>query len=241
MAAQSYETQMDGFLGGPVMKRRVLIIALSLLCLSEQVHADVYTFDYTATVDLINVVTSDPYNGAIKLGDSITGTYTIDTSLPNEGNSLYGIYQSSNPALGFTVQIDGISGTSNPSYLPLHYSILMGLNESYYSQDIQTQSMSFGGQNAYLVQIVLQDDSETAFSNVNLNATAPNLADYDVKTFFLGLGDYGGGGTGASYIVEGTVDSIQYALAVPEPSTFVIAIIGGLGLIGYGVRVKRSR
>lgn len=196
------------------------------------------TFEFEGVIDTIFHATSvDPFGTGIAVGTQFKGRYTFETSTPNSGTSDYGAYIHTAPQYGIDVQVGAFFGSSSTALLPLHYRIITGEwnNNGDVVQDIQTQDMSFGGVNAYLVQIFLEGAS-TALSSVNLSATPPNLADFFVHTFVLGIGS-------PSHAVDvaywGQVTSIS---AVPEPSTLSLVVMAALALrLGSGRRLKRSR
>ena len=194
------------------------------------------TFEFEGVIDTIFHATSvDPFGTGIAVGTQFKGRYTFDTTTPNTGTSDYGVYIHTAPQYGIDVQVGAFFGSSSTALLPLHYRIITGAwnNNGDVVQDIQTQDMSFGGVNAYLVQIFLEGPS-TALSSVDLSATPPNLADYFVHTFVLGIGPPA---HAADVAYWGQITSIS---AVPEPSTLSLVVLAALALrLGSGRRLKR--
>ncbi len=206
------------------MRRLSFLLAAATISvgLTSNVSAVPVTFEFEGIIDFYRVITADPFEGKISVGSPFRGRYTFETTTTNEGTSESGIYVHRDSQFGIDVQIGELSGNSLTALLPLHYRII--LNDGHV-QDIQSQSMIFGGVNAYLAQIFLKDPTSTALSSVELSLTPPDLSDYQIHTFFLGIGPP----TNATDIMySGQITSIRQ---VPEPSSLSLIAVAALVLL----------
>lgn len=194
------------------------------------------SFAFEGVIESVTHVTStDTFGTGIAIGTLLNGRYTFDTATTNSGNSGYGVYIESNPNSGLNVQIGAFSGSSSSALVPLNYRIVTeGLNNNDVVQDIQTQDMVFGGVNAYLAQIFLEGPSGSLF-NVDLSATPPNLADYFLHKFVLGIGPPT---HAADVIYFGEITSIR---AVSEPPILGLFALTAFALWGASCAGQSSR
>lgn len=191
-------------------------------------HAMPVTLGFEGYIRNATVVTADPFNGQISVGTTFKGTYSFDTNIPNSGTPEYGIYESSNPSFGINLSVGGLSDSSSSAQRPLNYRII--LNQGH-TQDIQTQDVSFGGVNAFLIQVILRDFTLTALPDVSLSSEPPDLAKYQTRDLALGIGENGR----AEAVYIGTITSIY---SIPEPSALALL---GLALGCMAVQILRNR
>lgn len=219
------------------MRNFIAAIAVATATLTAA-RAGPVTFEFDGVISSISRVTAtDPFGSAISVGTAFSGRYTFDTTSPNQGTSGYGVYIETDPAYGIAVQIGSLSGTSATALLPLHYRIITeGLANDDVVQDIQTQDFLFGGVNAYLAQIFLQGPTGV-LSSADLSSTPPDLTQYAVRTFVLGIGPP----THAPDILYfGDITAIRN---IPEPSTTPMVLLAGAmaALAAYRRQLAWSR
>lgn len=200
------------------------------------VRAAPVTFEFGGVINSISrVAATDPFGSAITIGTAFSGRYTFDNSSPNQGTSGYGVYIETAPPYGIAVQVGSLSGTSATAILPLHYRIITeGLVNDDVVQDIQTQDFLFGGVNAYLAQVFLQAPTGV-LASVDLSSTPPDLAQYTVHTFVLGIGPP----THAADVVYfGDITSIR---SVSEPTAPALLLLAAAIATIAGSRRKRDQ
>lgn len=206
------------------MRRLRFLLAAATISvgLTSNVSAVPVTFEFEGIIDFYRVITADPFGGRISVGTPFSGRYTFETTTTNDGTSEYGVYVHHDSQFGIDVHVGEFSGSSLTALLPLHYRII--LNDGHV-QDIQSQSMVFGGVNAYLTQIFLKDPTSTALPSVELSSTPPDLSDYQIHTFFLGIGPPT---NAADVVYSGPITSIRQ---VPEPSSLSLIAVAALVLL----------
>jgi hypothetical protein len=199
-----------------------IVLAILLLCFCVPVRAELITIKLTGSVYLIN----DPQSvlgGQIHYNDTITGTYTYDTSTPDS--------ESSDPSMGaywFYIAPCGVSFTVNGFNFrtdPDNIQFLFGVGNNYSGFGDLYSFRSFNNlplSNGVLVNNIvwqLTDSSRSAFSSDALPTTAPNLANFDM--------DYGlnvSGGSPDNYFHLSA--NITSATVVPEPATLLLMVSG---------------
>lgn len=198
-------------------------------------RAEPVTFEFEGVISsIIRVTTTDPFGSAIAVGTTFSGRYTFNTTSPNQGTNGYGVYIETVPPYGIAVQVGSLSGTSTTALLPLHYRVITeGLSNDDVIQDIQTQDFLFGGVNAYLAQVFLRAPTGV-LTSVDLSSAPPDLTQYSVHTFVLGIGPP----THAADVVYfGDITAIR---SVPEPSTPGLLLLAAATAILIGNRRERD-
>lgn len=211
-----------------ILFRFLFASILLVLTFGSVSQAAIVTLSFSGQITQANFYAADPFSGAITVGTPFTGTYTFDTDTPDSSPLVagYSRYLHSGPPYGINAQIGGFSGTSENNATSLNYRII---TDPAHVHDIQASNVTFGGVNAYLMQIFLRDTTLTALSDTNLSSDPPNLSDYQTKNFFLGIGS----SSSADATFTGEVYSIS---AVPVPAAAWLFGSALLGLVGMGRR-----
>jgi hypothetical protein len=188
-------------------------------------RAGTITFNYAGTVTQVPI---DDFGLGIQPGDSFTGSFTFDSTAPDQiASPLSGSYNSNGLSFGMSATI-GLLTFSNTGMLNIgtinsfvdQYTVLS-------SADILTLNLFF------------QDNSAAIFSNDSLPLSPPTLAGFQQRDFHLDQND----GENETQ-VDGTITSLTCgsgctASAVPEPSTAALLFVGSV-LLAYR-RVRKSK
>jgi len=210
-----------------MIKRIILNASLGLLFYIPTVQAEMVTYEFTA-----NVVFYDDYgqtlNGSVNQGDTITGTYTIDTDTPNTATASYfKQYFMQGPQIGFDIQV-GSNNVKTDSY-----SGCQGLQ--YYSMNNFTHSFNTwsdcgftGSIPTYYASIGLRDPSATLLSgNEDINTPPPPLSNWQEKKFEL---------AGPGYFIDAELISLQLAPPGGSGSSEIVEVTPAAGTFVAGQR-----
>ncbi|MFC1750395.1 hypothetical protein ACFL2V_16465 [Pseudomonadota bacterium] len=187
------------------MIKRILIGAsIGLMAHMPMAAAELVTYEFTA-----DVVFYDDFdqvlNGSVNVGDTITGTYTVDTDAPDTGNSYSKFYYPVQGDVGFDVQV-GNHNVKTASYGGCHglqyYNFYNDFDvfASWSDCDFEgTLPTSYAG-------IHLHDPTGTALTgDEDINTPPPPLEPWTDKTFDI---------SGPGYFITANLTSLQ--LAGPE-------------------------
>jgi len=205
----------------------MIVAACALFFGTVPAEAALITIEIEAVVDFVE----DSHNyleGKIKVGDTITGWYTYDTSTPDSASSnpTVGRYEHHTPPCGISLTAGGFEFKTNAANVDFLVGIANnvtsgGLHDSYWIQSYNNLPLS----NGVLVDDIswsLRDYSATALSSIDLPTTAPVLEDWQSGNL-LRLH-----GVKWIYKVDAHVTS-----AVPEPGTILL-----FGLVGLLLRKR---
>ncbi len=200
----------------------VVFIVLNLCAV--HLRADIITIQLTAEVThLVDFL--DLFEGKIKIGDIITGSYTYDSETPdsNPFNSL-GEYWHFSPPYGVSLSAGGFVFETDPD----NVSFLVGISnnhlfttkDSYWFVSYNNLPLS-NGVSIYAFSWQLEDYTGTAVSDVALLTTPPVLEDWGGNYLSLAFGDRG----------DSTLQA-RVTNVIPEPATFLLLALGSLFLAG---------
>ncbi len=177
---------------------------------------------------------SDPYDllqGRINLGDTITGTYTYDTSAPDLlPGTERARYEYDTPPSGISVQAGGFESRSDPDNTDFSIEIVNNATAAGGSWDSfileSENNLPFGGDlviNA--ITLDFYEGSALAISSDALPVDAPEIAMWSRAQVWID-----GGARQRSVAITGDLTS---AVLIPEPATVL--------LLGAGCVVLLSR
>jgi hypothetical protein len=203
-----------------LLKTRISILLAILFCfVVVPVQADLITIAITGQVTGV----SDQYGhleNKIHIGDTITGTYTYDSSASGPPYDYY-----SNPC-GMSLYTGGFNFKTDQNNVHFHISVIN--NDSgydYYSMISYNNSSLSNGTPVQHVFWDLEDPTGTALSSDALPLTAPDLSKWDSSIYANQLGI-----SGSEFGIGATVTS---AVLIPEPITVF--------LLGFGIILTKRR
>jgi len=198
------------------------------------------TFNFTGTVNSV-----DPnLSGSFAVGNSITGSYTFDTTAPNTdpgGDPNVGIYNSD---LAYTVSAGSFTSSGAGFSFNVFYNLVLAPNafrDQYRVAETQGNGLSVNGLAYNAFSLDLWTTSPTANSTPLARDALPpippvisNFARNELTFYFI---DPNNTATGVDYVF-GTLDTLTEA--VPEPSTWAMMLLGfaGIGFMAYRRKSK---
>jgi len=193
----------------------VSIMAVCFCALSTPpAEATLITIAIEAEIDSV----SDPYNffeGNIKVGDIIKGTYSYDTSTPDSSpSSVSGFYWHYNPPAGISLTAGGLNFKNNPSSVDFLVHLV---NDNQQGGDVYELSSYNNLTLANIPSIehifwILEDSTGSALSSDALPTAAPILDDWQFNRLMISGPD-----RAPSFGIEAHVTS-----AVPEPVAILL-------------------
>lgn len=206
------------------MKKFSWTILAVLLCgfLPAVSYGELITIGLTGRVD----VADDPHNyfgGQIQVDDTVTGTYTYDTSVLDSEpcDPSIGAYWYYNAPCGVSVSIGSFNFKTDPNNV--QFSVGIGDNYPGFGDIYDFSSHSnLSLPNGTLVDSIiwqLTDSTGLALSSDALPTTAPNLDDWNMNYATLDIH----GGQFSDYYIAVDVTS---AVLIPEPATLLLLIFG---------------
>ncbi|MGA2916207.1 MAG: PEP-CTERM sorting domain-containing protein [Sedimentisphaerales bacterium] len=205
-----------------LLKIRISVLAAILLCcICLPVQADLITIGLTGKI----IRADDPQNvfgGQIQWGDTVTGTYTYDTSTPDSEplDPSAGVYWHYNTPCGVSVTINNFIFQTNPNNIRFK----VGIGDNYPSFGDIYNFISYNnsplpnGTSIDTIVWQITDSTGTALSSDALPTTAPNLDDWNM--------DYGlsiTGPRGWDYLLRADITSV---MLIPEPTTLLLLAFG---------------
>jgi len=210
-----------------------IVLAILLLCfVCLPVRAELITIALTGKMYIVED-SQHVFGGQIHYNDTITGTYTYDTSASDSelSDPSVGDYWFYSTPCGASFTVNGFNFRTDPDNVLFSVGVVnneSALGDVYDFCSHNNLPLSTGvSVNSISWQIT--DSSKSAFSSDALPTTAPNLANFDM--------DYGLtiDGAGDNYFLL-RADIIS-AEVVPEPATLLL-MVSGLLLLR---KIKASR
>jgi hypothetical protein len=203
------------------MKNTIISVMVVVLCgLSvPKAQAELITINITATVDIVED-SGNYLEGKIHIGDTITGSYTYESTtldsnpLPNGG----AYWHYTTPA-GISLSVGGFEFRTNPDSVNFVIEITNDYppNDDYFVSSNNNLTLSNGTTVTY-VSWHLGDSTGTALSGDTLPVTAPLLSQWQSNNL-----DIHGGEKMDEFFISADVTSAQL---VPEPSTLLLLSFG---------------
>ena len=196
------------------------ITLLFLFTFSLSSNAQTMTVEFTATVGLVDD-SGNALGNAIKSGDQITGTYTIDTAMIDQDTSPeFAIYSSPSPlapGLGFNLNLPNLSYLQTNNTTDLNIYIYDGPTFEHYTviSCCSAGSLSNGAVLEHIM-IDLVDQMGTTLNTAELQTDLATLNALPDKKLLLD----GRGMNGAYYHIEATVTQLALPGAIctaPNP------------------------
>ena len=191
---------------------------LGIVCLSAK--ADLITIAISGQVTTVN----DQYNhfgNNIQIGDTITGTYTYDsTILDSELSPESGLYYNTGNLCGISLNVSGFNFKTDPTnvdFLVSAGNYALG-GDSYALLSYHNSPLIDTTQVQY-INWQLDDSTGTALSSDILPLTAPDLSKWNYNSLFIT--------TDRNFTVIAIITS---ATLIPEP-TIILFIFLGVALI----------
>jgi len=205
------------------MKNKIIariVFAAVLFFACSLARAELITIALTGQVYMIED-SQHIFGGQIHYNDTITGTYTYDTSTPDSelSDPSIGAYWFYSTPCGVSFTVDGFNFRTDPDNVL--FSVGVGNNEPLWDIYSICSRNNLPLSNGVLVDMInwqLTDSSRSAFSSDALPTTAPNLANFDMD---YGLSIYSGGDN--EFLLRADVIS---ATVVPEPTTLLLVAAG---------------
>jgi hypothetical protein len=199
----------------------VLFIVLNLCAFNLQ--AELITIDLTAEIVYIDE-TYDWFNGQLKVGDFMIGSYAYDSSTLDTdplGLDTVGQYQHYNAPYGVNLSSGGIIFQTDPQNVEFLITILNNHNGRDEYSWLSYQNLPLIN-DIYITYIGwgLADHSCAALSNDTLPIIPPVLEDWDFNHLIIS----GGANEGCYFpLLEARVTNV-----IPEPATILLLAFGSL-------------
>ncbi len=195
----------------------VLGVCLVVTLATAVCSATIITIAVEGVVDSVD----DPCSllvGQITTGDTITGLYSYDTTLPNaSSNTNVAYWYQTDQSTKFSINIGTLE------FITTNY--LFGISNDSYGKDgygpVSSSSFLVDNLPVNNMAWLLNDSTQTAIANLNIPLDAPNLSDWD----FNHLTIEGAIDCDNQYAIEGHITS---AIVIPEPMTMGILVLGSL-------------
>ena len=213
------------------------IIAGIFLCVPSG-YGRLVIVEFTAEVTHV----SDSYallQGAVNIGDTITGTYTYDTSIPDSSPSLrIGLYEYYTPPSGIFIHVGGFESKTNPDNTDFFVEIVNDFPLISGSLDRfrleSNNNLPFGDDVIIdMISLHLEAHNSRALSSDALPTVAPIVADWPFLR--VSVGGYVPPIRPTSFHFTGDLTS---AHLIPEPTTLGLLGLGGLALLRNRKSIK---
>ena len=205
----------------------VVFVILALSC--SNLRATIITINLTAEVTQVDDLAGELLEGQVNVGDTITGSYTYDSTTPDSSPSeTVGSYWHLSSPCGISLSVGGFvfqTDSDNVYFLVQILNDHLG-NDGYLLRSYYNLPLSNGVWVEH-ISWQLDDYTATALSSTDLPTTPPVLEDWAYSPAQLGI-KLGSKGYAGLY---GEVTSVEL---VPEPGTVFLLGLGGLALIRRG-------
>lgn len=227
------------------MRKLLTALATGLALSSPAVHAELYTLHYTAKITDISRLGTFPEefpvskvtirNQVINLDDTVTGSYTFDTSASPMSRYNYGsgtkAHFGNDAPFGAIVQFDRTGYREMSSMYSTAITVEDASADSGDHDYVRFDGNTYG--NDWVgFGLHFTDPTATALSESTIPTTALSLFN---SSFYFGSVSYTPGVS--SYRLKGEVTSMSLVSTVPEPSTYAM-LLAGIGLVAW--RRKRA-
>ena len=221
--------------GGLFVFASIALAGGILASAATSANASLITFNFTGTVTLVE----SPLGGTFSLGQTLSGSYTFDSSIAATGASTsnFAVF---NALTSFNFSIGGYSASSsgapeiqvdNDPGAPNHdrYAIVSQASNGLTGPDVSSLALNTFG-------FRLDDSTDSVFSNALILPTALNFSDFTSSSFFVFFTN----SAGALSIVSGTLTDVS---AAPLPATLPLFAsgLGALGLLGWRRKKNAAR
>ena len=211
------------------IKAKISVAVFVILVLSaNSLWATIITIELTAEIAEVDDI-SGLLEGNVNVGDTITGSYTYDsTTLDSSPSETVGSYWHFSSPYGISLSVGGFVFQTDLDNVNFGIGILNNHNgrDSYAFGSLNNLPLSNGVWVEH-ISWQLDDYTATALSSTDLPTTPPVLEDWAYSPAQLGI-KLGSKGYAGLY---GEVTSVEL---VPEPGTVFLLGFGSLALIRRG-------
>lgn len=214
-------------------------LLLALACASAvPAHAEIVSFDYTAVISTLRqgpaadqlegraVVSTNLFPGALRVGDSVHGRLSYDTSTPQFSSSATSVTY----AWGYNTQSTLLSDNSGQGWSVGGWSALSVTNGQY-SDSFTISNQQPGPWNS--ISFLFSDPKGTAWSTLNIPVALDPADFYQAEV-------HSSWTIGSENIkVGGFITSMTRVSPVPEPATWAL-LAAGLAMVGGSVRSRTA-
>ena len=234
------------------MKKSLSGVTLSVLLIfaSQNVLADLVSYNFTATVRLVDTTELSDLGISVSVGDSIIGSFSYDpTNATADGisTSFQSVYGFDVPPSSMSYTVGGYTYTAEDKQLggswslPSNPDFAVGVVDSLFGRDILSiSSASTIGAADLTTNIRLFDFSEAVFSNDSL-PTVYSGQDFDLTYAGLSEGTrltlFHPENNFSSVVFEAELTSLN---AVPVPAAVWLFGTALIGLVGFSRRRKTT-
>lgn len=202
--------------------------ALSFIASSS--HAALITYNFTGTTNTI--VTGTPLEGTFSFGQSVSGSFVLDTSVPDSnGDPNFGDFAGAITSISVTIGSYSASATGGAAFTRNEFpdddlvEISAFINVGQFAGSASVSSPSVGGLDLGGLLLVLQDSTLTALASDALPSPI-SLTDFDSVFGLLEFFD--------PLDLEAEIVSLAFNLDTLETVT-VLSTDGSLALFGLGL------
>jgi hypothetical protein len=233
----NHSVNHNGAKEGDIMKRSIVRIGLGIVMggllwgglPANPAVAGLVTFNFTGAVSHV----STPLFPALKAGQTLTGSFTYDTSIA-DSNGSGNIGRYNDAVTSMNVNLGSFAGTLG-SESPGNNNFVRIVNSSTDTFDVRaplTGSL-VGSYEPLYFRVTLKDPSGTVFGDTSLPTTAPSLSSFATDRFRIVFEN----GSGIAK-VRGSLTALT---AVPLPPAVILFGAGLIALVGLGAGSWRKR
>lgn len=212
-----------------------LVIMLGATAFGPSARAELVTYSFTGTINVVDDPNDDLLGGQVKLGGRFSGTLVYDTSTARlmSSESSYSVYlyptttsgSTFVPPIGITAQVGSYSIT--PKYRAGDLIVNVFNNEPVLLGSVAdglsaSQEEWINSDLFYAYSVYLNDPSESVFSSTAL-PTSLSTSDFTIGTFtfykYPVVSENGGYVARPVVVFQGMIHGLQ---AVPEPSSLTL-------------------